>query len=104
MESVLQLVSGQTAILGGLMQDNQQYNRSATPGAGNPANTGFFSELFGARDDKVTKSELVIFLRSTIITNPSLDSEELKGFQQFLPRQTEKPTESVPGEKTGAAR
>ena len=27
MESVLQLVSGQTAVLGGLMQDNQQYNR-----------------------------------------------------------------------------
>ena len=27
MESVLQLVSGQTAVLGGLMQDNLQYNR-----------------------------------------------------------------------------
>ena len=104
MESVLQLMSGQTAILGGLMQDSNQYNRNAVPGAGNSANTGSLSELFSYRNDKIQKSELVIFLRPTIIANPSLDSEELKGFQQFLPRQTEKPTESVPGEKTGAAR
>ena len=104
MESVLQLVSGQTAILGGLMQDNAQYLRNAVPGAGNPAQTGFLSEIFNSRNDSVVKSELVIFLRSTVITNPSLDSDELKFFQRFLPQQTETPTETDPGEKTGAAR
>ena len=104
MESVLQLVSGQTAILGGLMQDNTQYNRQAVPGAGNAANTGFLSEFFGFRDDRVTKSELVIFLRPTVITNPSLESDELKFFQRFLPQQTETPTETIPGEKAGATR
>ena len=101
MESVLQLVSGQTAILGGLMQDNAQYLRSAVPGAGNPAQTGFLSEIFSSRNDAVIKSELVIFLRSTVITNPSLDSEELKFFQRFLPQQTATPTETVPGETAG---
>ena len=101
MESVLQLVSGQTAILGGLMQDNIQYNRQAVPGAGNSINTSFFSELFGFRDDRVTKSELVIFLRPTVITNPSLESDELKYFQRFLPRQTDTPTEIIPGETIG---
>ncbi len=98
MESVLQLVSGQTAILGGLMQDNVQYNRQAVPGAGNPVQTGFLSEIFGFRDDRVTKSELVIFMRPTIVTNPSLESDELKYFQRFLPQQTDKPTEILPGE------
>ena len=102
MESVLQLVSGQTAILGGLMQDNAQYLRNAVPGAGNSAQTGFLSELFSSRNDTVVKSELVIFLRSTVITNPSLESEELKYFQRFLPEQTDIPTETIPGEKAGA--
>ncbi len=101
MESVLKLMSGQTAILGGLMQDNTQYNRNAVPGAGNPANTGLFSELFGYRNDIVSKSELVIFLRPTVITNPSLDSDELKFFQRFLPQQTQTPTEITPGETAG---
>ncbi len=101
-ESVLQLTSGQTAILGGLMQDNTQYNRNAVPGVGNPANTGILSELFGFRNDKLTKTELVIFLRPTVILNPSLESDELKFFQRLLPRQTETPTATRPGEKTGA--
>lgn len=104
MESVLQLVSGQTAVLGGLMQDNTQYNRNSVPGAGNPVNTGVLSELFSMRDDKVSKSELVIFLRSTMIPNPSLDSDELKFYQRFLPQQTDTPTQTAPGEKAGALR
>ena len=101
MESVLQLVSGQTAILGGLMQESVQRNRQAVPGAGDLPAIG---ELFSFRNDQTTKTELVIFLRPTIITSPSLESDELKFFQRFLPRQTETPTETVPGEKTGAAK
>ena len=65
------------------------------------ANSGMFSELFGIRNDAITKSELVIFLRSTVITNPSLDSDELKFFQRFLPQQTQTPTETTPGETAG---
>ncbi len=102
MESVLQLMSGQTAILGGLMQDSGNYNRNAVPGVGNPANTGLFSEVFGFRNDTVTKTELVIFLRPTVITNPSLDNDELKFFQRFLPQQNQTPTETAPGETAGA--
>lgn len=104
MESVLQLTSGQTAILGGLMQDNTQYNRDAVPGISNPVNTGVFSELFGYRNDQISKSELVIFLRPTVISSPSLESDELKFYQRFLPRQTEAPTTTVPGEKVEATR
>ena len=103
MESVLQLVSGQTAVLGGLMQDNTSYARNAVPGVGNPGNTGVLSEIFSMRNDAVTKSELVIFLRATVITNPSLESEELKFFERLLPRQSETPA-SGQTEKTGAAK
>jgi MSHA type pilus biogenesis protein MshL len=83
MESVLQIGNGQTIILGGLMQDNVQRNREQLPGADNAGGLG---ELFRYRDERVSKSELVIFLRPTVVPNPSLDSDELKFFQRFLPQ------------------
>jgi len=95
MESVLRLVSGQTAVLGGLMQDTVDYERNAVPGIGN---IPVIKELFSSRNDSVKKSELVIFLRPTVITNPSLESDELSFFQHFLPQQREAPTETTPGE------
>jgi type II secretory pathway component GspD/PulD (secretin) len=96
-------VSGQTAVLGGLMQDNSSYARNTIPGAGNPANTGAWSELFSMRNDAVSKSELVIFLRATVITNPSLESEELKFFERLLPRQSET-TPAAEAAKAGTAK
>ncbi len=82
MESVLQAGSGQTIILGGLMQDQVRRDRDQIPGLGNIPRVG---EAFQYRDESVAKTELVIFLKPTIITNPSLDSDELKMFQRFLP-------------------
>ena len=48
MESVLQLVSGQTAILGGLMTDDVQRNTDQIPGVGNIPRIG---EAFQFRND-----------------------------------------------------
>jgi len=82
MESVLQLTSGQTAILGGLMQDNVQRNRDQVPYAGNLPRAG---DLFAYRDEEVSKSELVIFIRPVVVRNASLDSQELKHLRRLLP-------------------
>jgi MSHA type pilus biogenesis protein MshL len=82
MESVLQVGSGQTVILGGLMQDSVQRDRDQVPGLGSIPRIG---EAFSFRNEKVSKTELVIFLKPTVISNPSLDSDELKFFQRFLP-------------------
>ena len=82
MESVLQLVSGQTAILGGLMQDNVQRNTDQIPGIGSIPRVG---EAFQYRNDSVVKTELVIFIRPVVVNNPSLDSEELRHLRKFLP-------------------
>ena len=83
MESVLQVGSGQIVVLGGLMQDTETRKRNSIPGLGKLPLIG---DLFSFRDDKVTKSELIVFLRPTVITNPSLDSDELKYFKRFLPQ------------------
>jgi len=94
MESVLQVGSGQTVILGGLMQDDVQRNRQQLPGADELAAAG---ELFRFRDERAAKTELVIFLRPTVVANPSLESDELRFFQRFLPQPVPPPA------KTGAA-
>jgi general secretion pathway protein D len=83
MESVLQVNSGQAVVLGGLMQDNTQFNREQVPVLGNVPDIG---ELFRFRNERAQKSELIIFLRPTVITNPTLESEELRFFQRFLPQ------------------
>lgn len=80
-ESVLQLQSGQTAILGGLIKDEIRRKRSQVPGVGNTA----VGDLFALRDEQAIKTELVIFLRPTIVTNPSLDAEELRFLRPLLP-------------------
>lgn len=82
MESVLQVQSGQTVILGGLMQDDVTKNRDGVPGLSRLEGVG---DVFSYRDESVAKTELVIFLRPTSIVNASLDSDELKFFRRYLP-------------------
>jgi len=89
MESVLQVSSGQTAILGGLMEDNTQFSRQQIPGADELSDgnsVGGLGDLFRYRNENATKTELVIFLKPTVVPNPSLASDELKFFQRFLPQ------------------
>jgi MSHA type pilus biogenesis protein MshL len=83
MESILQVGSGQTVVLGGLMQDDEQRNRQQVPGADELSAAG---ELLRFREESVSKSELMIFLRPIVVANPSLESDELKFFQRFLPQ------------------
>lgn len=82
MESVLQVNSGQTVILGGLMQDELRFNRQQVPVLGDARDIG---ELFRFRDERTAKTELVIFLRPTVIPNATLESDELRFLQRFLP-------------------
>ena len=83
MESVLQVGSGQTVILGGLMQDDSNRARDGIPLLSRPDGIG---ALFGQHERNIQQTELVIFLRPTVIATPSLDSDELKTFKQYLPR------------------
>ena len=81
-ESLLQVNSGETAVLGGLMQDNVANQTDSVPGI---SSVPLFGKLFRGKDDNRTKTELVIFLRPTVISNASLESNELKSFKQYLP-------------------
>ncbi|HYG32184.1 MAG TPA: pilus (MSHA type) biogenesis protein MshL [Methylophilaceae bacterium] len=84
MESLLEVRSGQTAVLGGLMQDQIARSSDNVPGL---YKLPIIGKAFTARNDINRKTELVIFIRPTVIQNASLESEELQSFQQFLPSQ-----------------
>ncbi len=80
MESLLKVNSGQIAILGGLMQDSTSAQTQGVPGLQDvPA----FGELFKHRDNQYSKTELVIFLRPTVITSPSIDGDFVD-YRRFL--------------------
>lgn len=96
MESMLQVQSGNTAVLGGLMEDTIQKNTDQVPGISKVPVVG---EAFKGRDDLTKKTELVIFLRPTVIRNASLESDELENYQQFLPEAQLKPSSSNHGER-----
>ena len=82
MESLLQVRSGQTVILGGLIQDDSSNSRDGLPGLSRPEGIG---AIFGQHERINNQTELVIFLRPTVVTNPTLGSDELRQFQRLLP-------------------
>jgi general secretion pathway protein D len=82
MESMLQILSGNTAVLGGLMQDDIVTNTDKVPGLSKVPGIG---KVFTGQNDANRKTELVIFLRPTVIANASLESDELANYKQFLP-------------------
>ncbi|MDZ4098599.1 MAG: pilus (MSHA type) biogenesis protein MshL [Methylophilaceae bacterium] len=84
MESMLQINTGSTAVLGGLMQDQVSRNSDKVPGLGDIPVLG---KAFTGKNDANKKTELVIFLRPTIIKNASLESDELQSYKQYLPSQ-----------------
>jgi general secretion pathway protein D len=63
-ESLLEVADGQTVVIGGLMQDTSQKKRDGVPYLSRLPGIG---DLFSYRDDEVVKSELVLFLRPTVI-------------------------------------
>ncbi len=81
MESLLQISNGQMVVMGGLMQDKTDKNDSGVPLL---SKLPLIGPLFRYRDDAVTKSELVIFLRPTVIKGAGvgLDLVNLNGLLQ----------------------
>lgn len=81
LDSILRIQSGQTAVLGGLMQDSASNTEDGIPGVSRIPGIG---ELLKQRQDTITKTELVIFLRSTVIRDASIDGD-YHDFRSLLP-------------------
>jgi len=81
MESLMRLQSGQTAVLGGLMQDAVTNVQEGIPGVTQVPGVG---SLLSQRTAINTKTELVIFLRSTVVRDDSINGD-YANFRGLLP-------------------
>jgi len=73
MDSVLQLHSGEVAVMGGLMQDSSENQENGVP----PFDTiPVLGNLAKSRNDSGTTNELVILLRATIMDRPAPDAAD----------------------------
>lgn len=79
-ETVLKVNSGDTAVIGGLMQDQIIKNKTGVPFL---SSIPFLGALFSYTDEEYIKSELVIFIRPVVIHDASLTGD-LKDFRQYL--------------------
>ena len=71
-DSILRLQSGQVGVLAGLMQDIVQNTDATIPGI---RSIPILGDILANRSDLSTKTELVIFLRATVIHDPSVDGD-----------------------------
>ncbi len=72
MESILRVQTGDIAILGGLMQDSRNFKSDETPGLNRVPVIG---DMFKFKDNNSRKSELVVFLRPTVLNDASLEGD-----------------------------
>jgi general secretion pathway protein D len=102
-ESMLRIESGDIAVLGGLMEDRIDNKSGRVPGLGA---IPLFGELLNSRSNASKKSELVIFLRPTVIKEArdyGKSGSPLPGQEFFTPSPIFQPF-LVPEQFSGNAR
>lgn len=80
-ETMMRVASGQTAVLGGLMQDSLQTSRDGLPLL---ARIPVLGDAVSYRNDTGRKSELVVFIRAIVVREASLDAD-LSDYRKYLP-------------------
>ncbi|MBI1216068.1 MAG: type II and III secretion system family protein [Alphaproteobacteria bacterium] len=79
-DSILRLQSGQIMAMGGLMKDNNSGTEEGIPLA---ADIPLVGNLFKNHVDHIQKSELVIFIKASIVGGNNIDNEERKVYKTF---------------------
>ncbi|MDT7848703.1 hypothetical protein Q9292_03700 [Methylophilus sp. VKM B-3414] len=82
MESVLNVASGHIAVLGGLMQDDQREFSDRVPGL---SRLPIIGQAFIGKNQAAKKTELIVFLRPTVIGRADVNTGDLRSFQPLLP-------------------
>lgn len=80
MDSVIKMNSGQAIIMGGLMQDRTVSEQNGVPVL---SEIPMFGSIFKSHNDRILKSELVIFLKATIVENSNIDETDKDIYKKF---------------------
>jgi len=81
LESLLQVSNKQMVVMGGLMQNKVKKNNVGVPIL---SSLPIIGDLFSYRDEEFTKTELVIFIRPTVIKSGGL-GVDLEAYRDYLP-------------------
>ncbi len=81
LESLLQVANGQTIVMGGLMQNTIDKKTNSIPGL---KRFKRLNKLLSHRDHTFKKTELVIFLKPTIINDARMDAK-FNSLKRYLP-------------------
>ncbi|MEA3152477.1 MAG: biosis protein MshL [Betaproteobacteria bacterium] len=79
-DTIVRVQNGTIAAIGGLMRQRQSNNRSGLPGTSGP----ILGTLFGSRDQQLTKSELVILLKVTVIRGDAAWQQEAQQLNERM--------------------
>jgi MSHA biogenesis protein MshL len=79
-DTIVRVQNGTIAAIGGLMRQRQTNNRSGLPGTSGP----LLGTLFGTRDQQLTKSELVILLKVTVIRGDAAWQQEAQELNERM--------------------
>jgi general secretion pathway protein D len=79
-ETMLKVEDGETAVIGGLMQDQINKENRGVPIL---SSVPVLGAMFSYNDDKYIKSELVIFIRPVVIEDASLEGD-LASYKKYL--------------------
>ncbi|MGQ0511036.1 MAG: type II secretion system protein GspD [Betaproteobacteria bacterium] len=100
-DSILRLRSSEVAVLAGLMQDTVENTVTGIPGL---RSIPLLGDLTSQRTDLTRKTELVIFLRATVIRDPTIEGD-FSRFRDQLPRENffQKPNPGLAAPPVGPA-
>ncbi len=79
-DSIVRIQSGQTIIMGGLMQDKNIMSKSGIPVLGDIPILG---RLFSNHGDNIQKMELVIMIQATIVPGSNVDAMDREIYENF---------------------
>ena len=83
MDSMVTLGSGETVIMGGLMQESSENNREGLPGA---MDLPIVGQALSQNIRSSTVTELVVFLRATIVdSRDTISDEDIRLYKTFTP-------------------
>lgn len=80
LDSVLQMESGDTIVMGGLMEDRSDDSNSGVPGV---KDVPVLGSVFGGRKQDRQMSELVIFIRATVQQDPRVEDADKRVYEKF---------------------
>jgi len=78
-DSIVRVQDGSIVAIGGLMRQEQSTGRAALPGT-----TGFLANVLGSRSAGLSKRELVILIKPTVIDNDQAWMQDIKDVQERM--------------------